>query len=328
MSAGQPEHSPLLHSWPVFPGRACLLVLALSAVGTVLVSLAAGLRVTTSGCLLSVLAIAAFLVAGWLVDHRRGMGIFASALYAGAFLCAFFIIIGVYSYAAAALNFPLIDARLAAADQAIGFDWRAYFAWLERYPLFNVVLAALYQSSTLMVSLCVLILAYSGRLDRLVEFCLVVSGSALIIVSFSAIMPAAGAFAYYGIEHKNFAFLSAVAGDYHLKTFEALRSGALRVIDPLRVGGVVTFPSFHTALAMATAWALRSAPYARWPMFTANALVVLSTLSEGGHYLVDVFAGAAIVIGMMFVAVGPASESRRLPDLITSFRAARLASQA
>jgi membrane-associated phospholipid phosphatase len=77
-----------------------------------------------------------------------------------------------------------------------------------------------------------------------------------------------------------------------LEVLHAIRNSSRMVINPMELYGLVTFPSFHTAMALMTAAAWRDDRYLRWPMFIWNALVILSTLPIGGHYVVDVIAGA------------------------------------
>ncbi len=62
-----------------------------------------------------------------------------------------------------------------------------------------------------------------------------------------------------------------------------------------RLQGVVTFPSYHTVLAILFAYAHRG----RWsfPIFLLiNCLMIASIPSEGGHYLSDVLAGAGLAV--------------------------------
>jgi membrane-associated phospholipid phosphatase len=73
----------------------------------------------------------------------------------------------------------------------------------------------------------------------------------------------------------------------------ALREARTFVIDPTQLAGVATFPSFHTALALMTAAAWRDVPTIRAAMFAWQALVIVSTIPIGGHYVVDLIAGAA-----------------------------------
>jgi membrane-associated phospholipid phosphatase len=81
------------------------------------------------------------------------------------------------------------------------------------------------------------------------------------------------------------------SGVYHLADLYELRSTGHFVIDPFRLQGVVTFPSFHVAMAAMTVAAWRDDRRLRWWMLYFNLVVILSTVPIGGHYLIDLPAG-------------------------------------
>jgi membrane-associated phospholipid phosphatase len=78
-----------------------------------------------------------------------------------------------------------------------------------------------------------------------------------------------------------------------------------------RLDGLITFPSFHTAVAVLMVHAARGTS-CFWLAIVVNALMILSTFTEGGHYLVDVVAGAAIAL--LAIGVVSAARSSRSPD--------------
>ena len=75
-----------------------------------------------------------------------------------------------------------------------------------------------------------------------------------------------------------------------------------------------SFPSSHTANAMALAWMLsRRWPRARWSFFGMAALVAFSRMYLDRHYLTDVLAAVGIGVGfaMLTVRMWPALDPRR-----------------
>jgi len=62
----------------------------------------------------------------------------------------------------------------------------------------------------------------------------------------------------------------------------------------------VTFPSFHTTLALVIAYCGARLRYVGAPVVVLNLLIVASTMAEGGHYFADVAGGALIA----FAAIG------------------------
>jgi membrane-associated phospholipid phosphatase len=75
-----------------------------------------------------------------------------------------------------------------------------------------------------------------------------------------------------------------------------LRSGELTTFGWRAVEGIVTFPSFHAIWALLLILAMPT-----WPMIILNGLMIISTVTTGGHYAIDVVAGmlvCAVVVPM------------------------------
>jgi membrane-associated phospholipid phosphatase len=188
---------------------------------------------------------------------------------------------------------PLVDPMLARADAMLGIDTPAVVAWLARYSpvwLLNVA----YMSTAPLVFAAVVILGWSGREAMMWGLCLTFAGSAVSCALFSVLTPAAGAFAHYDIANDVLALLPSGAGLYHLPTFFAYWSGSLDTVDMHHFEGVVTFPSFHTAMALMTAYALRDMRWLFVPACVWSGLALISTIPIGGHYAVDLLAGAVV----------------------------------
>lgn len=187
---------------------------------------------------------------------------------------------------------PFIDPVLNRADLLLGIDLEAAIRAIEQVRLLPAVLAIAYDLSFPLVVLTVLIFAWTGRSGRAWELCGVFNLCLLAVTISSAIIPAVGAFHFLAIPADLQAALPDGSGVYHLKHLFALRSADRFVIDPAQLQGVATFPSFHTALALMTAAAWRDVRRIRGPMFAWQGLVVLSTIPIGGHYAIDLTAGA------------------------------------
>jgi membrane-associated phospholipid phosphatase len=63
-----------------------------------------------------------------------------------------------------------------------------------------------------------------------------------------------------------------------------------------KMTGVVSFPSFHTAMALAYVWAFRKTGAIGWVIAALNLVMVAAVPWYGGHYLVDMIAGAATLL--------------------------------
>ena len=104
-----------------------------------------------------------------------------------------------------------------------------------------------------------------------------------------------GAYIYYNIDMTQFGNLHPAAARIHEQSLVGMRDHSI-VILPFTFQGLVTFPSFHSALALLFIYA--SMPI-RWLVIIAiplNMLMVLATPVDGGHYLMDVLAGIMIAL--------------------------------
>ena len=113
----------------------------------------------------------------------------------------------------------------------------------------------------------------------------IVSGE--IAIPLFAALPAVGPWHYYG-------YTPNAEQERTTRVFFALKSEDWYVLESANVAGVITFPSFHTILAILSALALWRIPYVRWLAALLACLILVSTVTTGWHYLVDVLAGIAI----------------------------------
>jgi membrane-associated phospholipid phosphatase len=276
---------PSVGSW------VCLGVLALA----VLAAMAAGNFRFTGYAALPILAVSAAAAAlGYLYSAVRPDERLAAACYGAAYLIAYTLVGAVLSYLGTSLNLPLLDAHFARADAAIGFDWLATLELTERWQMLGRLLRAAYFSSLPQIVAVLLVLSATRQLGRLGDFLVLFTATSLITIVLSSVLPAAGAFVFHDPPAALRQAVGADAGIWHLKHFEALRSGAMRAIDPGAIEGLVTFPSFHAALAVITAWALWRTRLIAYPALALNVVVIASAVPVGGHYLIDIVAGLAI----------------------------------
>lgn len=201
---------------------------------------------------------------------------------------------GALSYALTAMGQPLWDGTFDAWDKAIGFDWKALLTFYAGYPAFYRLLAFAYYSMLPQMAVLVVALITVRAFRAADRFILGFAFAAVITMAISAFVPALCA---------GYVYRDAVAEQHVLQLswnsiqqVEALRSGVLRVISMAQAEGLVTFPSFHAATAMLLMFGFWHVPYLRWPGLALNMLMIAATPIEGGHYLVDIFAGIAIAI--------------------------------
>ncbi|RWC97293.1 MAG: phosphatase PAP2 family protein [Mesorhizobium sp.] len=197
-----------------------------------------------------------------------------------------------FSYLASATDRPLMDRYLAAGDAALGFDWTAYVSLLNDHQSIAEALSMAYRSLQVQLLLLPAILALTGRSGRLLEFIALYGLAGCLTCLVVIAVPAAGAFNFY---HPPTEILSSFGPGASTRHLEQLH--ALRTLQPFLIEhpeGLVTFPSFHSALAVLFAYSVRGIRYVALPIYGLNVMLILAAVPQGSHYLIDVLAGFAI----------------------------------
>jgi membrane-associated phospholipid phosphatase len=197
-------------------------------------------------------------------------------------------------------EFPLRDALLAKMDKALGFNVPAIAAWMAAHPHWRILSDKSYDVLYLLLPIAMFLPGILGKREAAEQF--IVANAAAFLISFPifTLMPAIGPWAG-----------SEFAGNAAQKACEAsiiaLHSGS----KTAAVVGVVSFPSFHVIWAVLSAralWPIR----VLWIVGVAMAsLVVVSTVTTGWHYVVDVVAGfamAALALGIARLVVERAAK--------------------
>ena len=81
-----------------------------------------------------------------------------------------------------------------------------------------------------------------------------------------------------------------------IRDFLDLRDNAMPVLDCRKIVGIVVCPSFHTALGVILIAIARSQRWILAGSVLLNGIMILSVLTEGSHYLIDLLSGAAVAI--------------------------------
>lgn len=230
--------------------------------------------------------------------------------------------LGMLTYLVSARAGPLLDAELAALDASLGFDWVAFLAWTNQYPDFVRILEAAYYSASWQLAAVPVFLAIMGRKDALFEFAALVVLTSLITSLVAFIVPAIGPFGHFNPPAELFDAHTQNGGSVHREHFDALRAGHHLVISG--GAGLITFPSYHTVLALVLTYAVRHSLFALIPIGALNALMIVSTLPVGGHYLADLFAGGAVTLASIMAINLFANAPRR--DAVASMETAAISS--
>jgi membrane-associated phospholipid phosphatase len=176
--------------------------------------------------------------------------------------------------AVAATGRPLWDEQLMAIDAWFGLSAPDAVAAVERYPALSVILKCAYFSVIPQTCLVMFTLAERASLWIFLKRFMLAAQITLCL------------FFFFPAEGVATSITPQIAARFH-----AVREGA--AIAWQQAQGIITFPSFHTAWAViliATFWQTRL----RWPAVALNAMMIVSTITTGGHYYVDIVAGGAL----------------------------------
>lgn len=210
---------------------------------------------------------------------------------------ATFMLIGllgaVGSYPVAAASHGFYDPALQGIDEALHFDWLAWYTLVSAHPALQVAGRVAYETIYLSPTAMLGYFAWTGRRREAHTMLATFWIAAAITLTMFWFMPAVGPFAYLWRGAMPYMPASEL---WQPELIPAMRHHMLHVIDPGQLRGLVSAPSFHTAAAVlyiAIAWPYRRL---RWPVLAINLCMLLSTPVEGTHYLADMLAGAAVAL--------------------------------
>lgn len=216
------------------------------------------------------------------------------------------------TYLAAASGYPPVDSALTRLDAMLfGFDWYSEANWVAGHPVLDWLLQRAYFSLYYQGALVFLIGSVTRPGDRngeiIWQFCISLALTCAVFVFTPAVAHVAH------------------VGTGWLKTLMMIRNGEWTALDFAHVDGFISFPSFHTTLAILLVYAVRHNPWALAVFVPLNVLLIVATLSVGGHYLVDVPAGAAVaVVSIAATRLLRRQLAERLPAFLEPWRTAGL----
>lgn len=208
---------------------------------------------------------------------------------------------------------PFADTWLVAADQALGFDWRALFSVYQEHPRLVALSRYAYTSMFIQLPLIPLALVVLRREDRAWTFATAWAVAGAVCAAIHPFFPAAGPYVTFGIKPDD---LPGLLRHFPWTTgpmIESIRSGELREITAA-MGGLVSFPSFHAAAAIMLAWAAAPLRWIGIPLMVLNVAMWCSTIISGSHYFVDILAGSVLAIAAIAIAKRLTDVGRRLAN--------------
>jgi len=294
---------PLAWRGIVLDGRGGITLVISMTVGVIALALAARMRVGSTPILVMV----------------EGFALLSLNSLLGAIACA----------TVALGSEPYIDPALAALDRLIlpGLDWPNVMRALPHHPWMLAALTTVYTSLTWQPVLFFLASLRLGSVSETVRYVCSSSMALLLCVLPFHWLPAQGAYTYFGIRMAELpGFRVPLAWQFPEK-LAVLRHG-VSAVDYSLLSGLITFPSYHAASAVVMARAFWKMRFLRLPMLGLNIAMFVAAVPMGGHYFVDVLAGAAVAASAIVLSEVIVNRSERIflyrPKLLGAGRDVRV----
>jgi PAP2 superfamily protein len=198
------------------------------------------------------------------------------------------------SYVGAAADLPLRDGDMIWIDRHLGFDWLAIMSTLDHSSRLLGVFNGAYATFTAQLVGAALALLIAGRMRELERFFIIFACASIAAEVLSVLLPTLGPI-WALADHTRFTNLPTL-GRTTAEIVLALRDKTLGTIDFEAVNGIISFPSMHAAVAIIVPYALRWNKLIFPPIAALDAVMLVSAVPSGNHYVADVIAGVAVAV--------------------------------
>jgi PAP2 superfamily len=209
--------------------------------------------------------------------------------------------VGVLNHVVMATPLPLADDYLTMMDQSLGLNWLAYAKLIAAYPSINSIMFQIYNGLMPTILLVAVEAIIVGEYQRCKEYISLIVTSLVFTIIAATFFPATGAMDRFADANLKSLFHEG-AGNYFVQQLLEVRGTASLLIDPSHLTGLASVPSFHTIASILLIYGSRG-HVLRTPVVTAIALIILAgTPVYGGHYFVDMLAGAIVAFCFIFIS--------------------------
>jgi len=196
-------------------------------------------------------------------------------------LFAFNFVAEILCYLAYTTNFPLADSFLASLDESLGFHAPDYVNWFRDHPIMFKISYFIYNTFTYQFLIIFFYLGLRKDLYDLEQLVMLNIFALLLTILIGGFFPAASAPFWYNYAPEPVE-ARAIAHMFELRNL---------IVDTRVVDGIITFPSYHTTMAVVYAFVLRNQKkYVFIPVLILNILMIFTCIINGGHYLIDLIA--------------------------------------
>ena len=232
------------------------------------------------------------------VPQPRIAAALQTVLYGVLYLAVTILCAVLAAYAMQRFAFPLRDHLFTRVDSALGFDWLSYAHWVDGHLAVQRLFHFAYDTIQIQIVLPLVVLALFNRPGDVRSYLLAFTIALSATIVISALLPAAGPIAF--VDRASFhilKFTGATPLDHLMRLREA---GPLILRDA--PGGIATFPSFHSTIAVLTPLTLRGHRRIFLVLLVLDAAMLGGTITEGAHYFCDVLAGSGMAFFAYFLA--------------------------
>lgn len=238
---------------------------------------------------------------GWRNDRLSLLAGALGQLVAGSFAIATATYLGAYA------AWPLADAGLIACDHLMGFEWRDYVTWIDRHPDIAAWLSGAYDSGG-MQFMVVLPFLYVRAPAHGVRTMVALFGAGMCCALLFMFFPAEGGYLYYAATFTTPPTVPAGARGYETLLMQ-LHNQSITAL-PYPGAGIVSFPSYHTAVAIILVYGASASWLLLVLAVPLNIALIASTPFVGAHYLADILGG--VLVALLGIACAEAVLPRRL----------------
>jgi membrane-associated phospholipid phosphatase len=189
-----------------------------------------------------------------------------------------------------------ISAILENADHAIGFHWRAFSMGVHSVPYLSEGIGFCYRNWIRETFVVLLALTATRKFDDLFTFTASYIIAGVITLGVSGVFDAKSREAVAAYANPAGMHLPSGVSPLYIEKLEHMRHGLDNVMHFDQMIGLVAFPSLHAGMAILLAVAMRNVRWLWLPFLAFNVVVVVGTITEGGHNLMDVLAGLAFAV--------------------------------
>ena len=257
---------------------------------------------------LGIYSLGAFPIAWWMARGEnaqsfmsRPLRLFALPAYLGPVLAG----LALFDYVVMANDQPLVQPLLNSWDRSLGLDWFAYANFVGHHPWLALMMQNAYdlmiKGLLVVMGLCII----QGKPERCTELIALTFATAIAAMIIGSYFPASSAMTYLGTDALK-ALFPPETGSIFEQSFMEARGSIPMLLDPMHTQGITQFPSFHMVCGILIIYGARGAWWKFYPALAFSLLLMAATPIYGGHYFVDLIAGAflasaAIAISQIIV---------------------------